>query len=364
MTTPANLPASPPPTVTAAPAPNPVPAEAPPPHPTPRPVEIETLTAPPHDRPGSSASVPVATPPQVRGPRPARPEHRQENTTPVVPQANPAQTPKQHARSQYDDVYITRFGFEISYIHVLEDHRLDATVGKYHTQTATQDWITQALSEASRLSRSRSAIRIHTTEPDLVEAVRSLRSNSDARYGELKRDLARSGKTVVLARPERETPMWRELMKLMKDGKMLTPSPLVTYLVHTAAITDYERVYCGVVMIGLGSIVVHARQSDGDNLIDAELDMMSWVIENAGGGGRIDVHHSSDGARRIWEQAGHLATLNGPDSNGLSGARLRTLVREAFRMRTTISIALTPNPIMDRFAKAAASTCWVGSNVM
>ncbi|GGR12757.1 hypothetical protein [Deinococcus ruber] len=271
---------------------------------------------------------------------------------------------KRPANKQFDDIYITTFGVEVSYIHVLRDHRLDATIGKYHSQNKGDDWLVEALTEAAALSRTRSVIRIHTTEAPLAELIRNFRQNDEARFKELKRHLTSSGKTFQLARPERETPMWRELMRLMQNGKTLTPSPLVTYMVHTAAMTDYEQVYCGVVMVGLGSIVVYARKSDGDDLVHAELEMMQWVIENAGGGGRLDVHHSSDGARRMWEQSAHLSTMSGSDTLGNAGAKLRALVREAAKQRTQISPARVPNPILDRFAKAAAATCWLGTNVM
>lgn len=285
--------------------------------------------------------------------------------TETPPQPSQEATPKvvkQRQYTQYDDVYITRYAGDVSYIHVLRDYRMDATVGKYHSQPAGPNWVEDALTEAARLCRTRSTIRVHTTESDLIEQLRTFRSAE--RLQPLRKSLTQSGKAFVLARPERETPIWRELMKSMKEGRMLTPSPLVTYLVHTAAFTNYEQVYTGIVMVGLGTVAVHARATAGDDLVGAELDMLKWVLANGGGGGRIDVHHSSDGARRIWEQATHLAVQQGPDTLGQAGAGLRALVREAARQRTTISVARAPEPMLDRFAKAAACTCWLGSNVM
>ncbi|GGR15348.1 hypothetical protein [Deinococcus ruber] len=327
------------------------PTQAPVPAPTPHGASVSMAPVP-----VPSALVRPAAPPPSEAPPPT--------DAPATSQPEKSRDQRRATRPLYDDVYITRFGFEINYIHVLKDARLDATVGKYHTQPQGDDWIVEALLEATRLCRTRSVIRIHTTETELADTLRGFRQQDSARFSELRRVLGSSGKSFQLARPERETPMWRELMRLMKGGQMLTPSPLVTYMVHTAAITDYEQVYCGVVMVGLGSIVVHARKSDGDDLVDAELEMMQWVIENAGGGGRIDVHHASDGARRIWEQAAHLASQTGSDDLGRAGSRLRALMREALRVRTTISPARAPNEILDRFAKAAAATCWIGTNVL
>lgn len=286
-------------------------------------------------------------------------------TPPTAENASPSEQGKRRDYRQTDDVYITRFAGELTFIHVLKDVRLDATVGQYHSQPESGDWRVQALLEAARMSRARSLIRIHTTEAELVNLVRDLRGReSRPEYVELVRVLARSGKALVIARPEREGPIWREVLKLMKEGKMPTPSPLVTYLVHTAAVTNYEQVYCGVVMVGLGSIVVHAHMLDGDDLVDAELDMMNWVLEAAGGGGRIDVHHASDGARRIWEQAEVLAQQGGADALGTSGSRVRAIAREALRMRTYIQPARKPHPVFDRFARLAAGTHWANSNLI
>ncbi|WP_244898075.1 hypothetical protein [Deinococcus indicus] len=319
---------------------------------------------------------PTVVEPQIVEPTVVEPQVEPAFTPPPPPPAAPQLTAQLHAQDQaaepapqkrsfrqFDDIYITRFAGIITYVHVLKDARLDATIGNYHSQPQDDHWVVQALTEAARLSRTRSTIRIHTTESEITSAIRDLRHKSDE-YGELARSLAKSGKSFVLARPERESPIWRDLMKLMKDGKMPTPSPLVTYVVHTAAITDYERVYTGVVMVGLGTIVVHATASTGDDLIDAELNMMEWVLQVGGGGGRIDVHHSTDGARRIWEQADHLAKQEGTHDLGRSGTRLRSLAREAFRIRTQIQAARAPNPLFDRFARFAASTCWADGNIL
>ena len=327
------------------PIPSPTPVLARPAQPVLAPPVVELTAVPVVD--------PTPTPPPPATPQPQ--PHAQDQA--------PEPTKQRRPYRQYDDIYITRFAGIITYLHVLKDARLDATVGNYHSQPQDNNWVVQALTEAARLSRTRSTIRIHTTESEITSAIRDLRNKSDE-YSELNRALVKSGKSFVLARPERESPIWRDLMKLMKDGKMPTPSPLVTYVVHTAAITDYERVFTGVVMVGLGTIVVHATASTGDDLIDAELNMMEWVLQVGGGGGRIDVYHSTDGARRIWEQADHLAKQEGAHDLGRSGTRLRSLAREAYRIRTQIQPARAPNPLFDRFARFAASTCWADSNVL
>jgi hypothetical protein len=312
----------------------------------------------------SPAMVPVPAP--VRIVEPTLPDAPQpELDLPAPPTPGTPHTVKSRDYRQADDVYITRFAGELSYIHVLKDIRLDATVGQYHSQPESEAWQVTALMEAARMSRARSMIRVHTTEPDLVTIVRDLqRRENRPEYVELKNFLNRTGRSLVVARPERESPIWREVMKLMKEGKMLMPSPLVTYLVHTAALTDYEQVYCGVVMIGLGSIVVHAHARPGDDLVDAELEMMNWVLQAAGGGGRIDVHHASDGARRIWEQAEILAQQEGTDALGHAGSRVRAIAREALRMRTYIMPARKPYPTFDRFARLAAGTHWANTNLV
>lgn len=325
----------------------PPPAQAPRPALAPHPAAAHTPTDP---APAATASHTPAPTEPVPSAGPATPEPKRE-------------APQKRLHRQFDDVYITSFAGQVTYVHVQKDARLNATIGNYHTQPQGEHWVRQALAEAARLCRTRSTIRIHTTEPEITAALRDLRGAPRDEYGDLRATLARSGKTLVLARPERESPIWRDLMKLMKDGKMPTPSPLVTYLVHTAAVTDYEHVYTGVVMVGLGTVVVHATSAKGDNLVDAELDMMDWVLRTGGGGGRIDVHHSSDGARRIWEQADHLAQQDGTDALGRSGTRLRSLAREAYRLRTQIQPARAPHPLFDRFARIAASSEFAGNQL-
>lgn len=274
------------------------------------------------------------------------------------------ETNKQRRYQQYEDIYITRFAGEINLIRVAKDYRLDTMTGYYTSRPVTsEDWIPEALQEASAMSRVRSTIRIHTTESDLVEVVRNVRTKNTL-PAELTRNLARKGQIVVLARPERETPMWRKVMHMIREGTMPVSSPLVTYTVHTAAFTDYDHVYCGIVTSGLGVIQVYHTTQPGDDLVSAELDMVKWLLENAPGGGRILVHHSSDAALRIWEQASVLAEQGGLDKLGESGQRLRQLVREAIHRRTQIDIGRHPVPVFAEFAKAAASHAFVGSAVL
>lgn len=264
---------------------------------------------------------------------------------------------------QYEDIYVTRSAGELIFLHVQNDRTLDATIGTFHTRPQTTEWILQALEEVARMSRARSTVRVHTTETELVNVIRGpLRQapGQDDPYANFKRQLKRFGREIIIARPERESPLWRETMLLLKSGKLPLPAPFVTYSVYTAAFTTYDATYCGVVMVGLGSIIVHAQQASGDDLVTAELDMMDWVITNAGGGGRIDVYHSTDGARRIWEQAATLSGFEGPDQLGHQGSKLRALARTAFAQRTTISPARAPVGMFDQFAKSAAASKFIG----
>lgn len=145
---------------------------------------------------------------------------------------------------------------------------------------------------------------------------------------------------------------------------MPLPTPLVTYTVHTTAFTDYDHTYCGVVLVGIGSIIVHKRKIDGDDLVHAELSMMDWVIETVGGGGRIDVHHSSDGAMRIWEQADQLGSMQGSDTLGQQGAKLRDLMRAITRQRTSVQVCRRPQDLFSQFARTAASSAYIGAELV
>lgn len=272
---------------------------------------------------------------------------------------------KQRQYRQYDDVYITRAAGDLLFIRVFEDSKREATVGAFHQQPAQERWVLQALEEAARLARARSTVRIHTTESEIAEVLRAggLRSKaSDSEYGELKRNLAQAGKDFILARPERETPVWRKMLKLLQKGELLNPSPFVTYSAYTSAVTDYERVYRGVIIVGLGNIVIHSDAIEGENLIDAELAMLEWVTDQVGGGARIDVHHSSDGARRIWEQVALLAQEQDSDPLANAGDRLRNLVRKTARANIQVTVARRPNEEFRTFAKMAAASAFVGSD--
>ncbi|WP_162865771.1 hypothetical protein [Deinococcus wulumuqiensis] len=287
----------------------------------------------------------------------------------LVETQSPPTTPearKSRRFNQYEDIYVTRFAGEVTLIRVFYDHGTKTTSGIYTSHPGNgAEWMDMALMEASAMSRPRSSIRIHTTESDLVDLVRSLRPGQKGQASpELIRSLARKGQMMMLARPERETPMWRKVMLMIREGTMPTPGPLVTYTVHTAAFTDYDNVYCGIVTAGLGIIQVYHAVKEGDDLVSAELDMVEWLLGNAPGGGRITVHHSTDSARRIWEQASLLASQGGFDSLGQSGERLRRLAREAQHKRTQIDVARQPIAVFDEFAKAAASHAFVGTAVL
>ena len=248
---------------------------------------------------------------------------------------------------------------------VFRDRDRDTTTGTYYSvdEIPGTDWITLAMHEAARLSRAHSGIRIHTTEGTLADAVRKLHRQPSSDTRALRADLARHGKELLVSRPEREHPTWRSLMTLLQTGKMPRVSPLVTYVVHTSAFTTTEHTFTGVVMWGLGTVLVHHAVSPGDDIVTAELDMMHYVLEQGGGGGRLEVHHSADGARRIWEQASDLATREGNDSIGQNGNRLRKLLRAAVSLRTTIQPARLPDPIFDRFAKTAAADAFINQNL-
>lgn len=283
-----------------------------------------------------------------------------------------AEKPNDKARrfNQYEDIYVTRFAGELTVIRVFFDHKTGSTTGVYTSRPASSDeqWMAEALREAGAMSRPRSTIRIHTTETDLVDAVRALRPGGAQKSAEwmtdLNRELARKGQFIVLARPERETPMWRKVMQMIREGTMPVPGPLVTYMVHTAAFTDYDNVYCGIVTAGLGVIQVYHTVQPGDDLVSAELDMVQWLLENSPGGGRIQVHHATDGARRIWDQAGLLAEQGGTDQLGQSGVRLRRLAREAYYKKTHIDLGRQPIPVFATFAKAAAGHAFAGSAIL
>lgn len=323
------------------------------------------------------------TPPPLLAPAPApAPAPRQQASAPASPISGPPSSPppvmaagtpapetsvpettKQRQRTQTEHIYVTRTANELTFLHVQTDRALDATVGTYHSQPLKDQWTLQAIEEIDRMSRARSTVFVHTTESELVSEIRTTLRQVPGQgdvFSDIKRRLKRYGKDVLIARPERESPLWRETMLMLKSGKLLLPSPFVTYTVHTAAFTTYDMTYCGVVMVGLGTIIVHAEVAEGSDLIEAELDMMGWVIKHAGGGGRIDVHHSSDGARRIWEQANVLAAFEGQDTLGQQGSKLRALARDALAQRTSIQPARAPVAMFDQFAKSAASSKFIG----
>ncbi|MCC4781250.1 hypothetical protein, partial [Salmonella enterica] len=68
----------------------------------------------------------------------------------------------------------------------------------------------------------------------------------------------------------------------------------------------------------------------------------------------IDLHHSSDGASRIWEQRDVLGQATGSDPLAATGERLRKLARKAVDLRTTIVPARRPHELFVKFARAAA----------
>lgn len=287
---------------------------------------------------------------------------------PALPQQASVSPPKRD-RNRYrvtEDIYIVRFAGEVTLLHTRGYGNDQMSVGHYHTIPAGDTWAQNALSEAARMSRIGAAIRIHTTERDVTDLLRDVRrvDSKNPQAQDLRTELRRQDKELIPARPDREPLIWREFISMIGSGKTPHISPLVTYLVNTSALTDFEHVYCGVVMIGRGQILVHTAKTKGDDLVEAELDMMSWVLEAVGGGGRVDVHHSQDGARRIWEQADVLAQEKGDDALGHSGSRLRTLVREAGRLRTHIQPARRPVPEYDRFARLAVASAYAGDHLL
>lgn len=332
------------------------------PVPAPAPAGLSTATPPPvQATPVSTPAILGDTPPAPapRGPRSARPTAEQTTGT------TPGRTDRQPFRKT-EDIYIVRYAGEITLLHTKGYDTERMSVGHYHTIPASGAWAQQALNEAVRMGRIGAGIRIHTTEREVTDLLRDVRrtDNKDPQVQSLRAELRRQDKALIPARPEREPLIWREFIRMIGSGNTPHISPLVTYLVNTSALTDFEHTYCGVVMIGRGQILVYTAKTEGDDLVSAELDMMSWVLNAVGGGGRVDVHHSQDGARRIWEQADVLAEKVGDDALGHAGSRLRTLVREASRLRTHIQPARRPVPEYDRFARLAVASAYAGGELL
>lgn len=328
------------------------PAEPPTPSPRPMPAPALAVSPAPQDTAPQQAAV-RDTPPRQEG----RKERRS---------ATPSQTIRDH-------IYITRrrgpYSLQdapVILIHVSHASRdLSAAVGVFTTLHDSPSAL-EILNEAARMSRARSLVDIHSTERDVLGAVNTLRDHPEAE--KLRDTVARQGKRFRIARPENEPAVWRDVMKTLNAGTRLDAHPLVTYTVYTAAFSSPEHVYCGVVVVGRGMITVYTRCTEGDGLVDAELDMMHWVIDQHASGGRLDVYHSTDGARRVWEQADHLSSF-GEDAGGADhlahlGSRLRTLLRKAERAGTHICAGKTPDPTFDRFARAAAMASILGESIL
>jgi hypothetical protein len=319
--------------------------------------------------------VPVAAPlPEVS---PAEPEAKVLQVLPVpeFPPTSPISEPKSTAprdrsrRTTVDDIYVTRSAGQYSIIRVVRLGKDGTLVGTYHTRDLpTGDhWAAEAILTAVLPTRTGSMVRLHTNDKDIMAAMRLFRERSKTHPSltELSRHLAQMDKLLVIARPERELPIWRSMLDLMQRGEMPEPTPLVTYVLHTAAFTDYENVYYGVVIIGQGQVVVHSGREAGDDLVTTELNMITWALEFAQGGGRIDVHHSSDGALRIWEQRDVLVQARGEqDPLASTGERLRTLLRTAIRLSTIIQPAKRPHPVYNKFARAAAGFAFAEADVL
>lgn len=272
-------------------------------------------------------------------------------------------------RTSVDDIYVTRFAGQYSIIRVVRLSKDGTLVGTYHTRDLPEGdhWAAEAILTAVLPTRAGSMVRLHTNDREIMAAMRLFRdrTRSHPSLAELSRHLTQMDKLLVIARPERELPIWRSMLDLMQRGQMPEPTPLVTYVLHTAAFTDYENVYYGVVIIGQGQVVVHSGREAGDDLVTTELNMVTWALEFAQGGGRIDVHHSSDGALRMWEQRDVLVQAVGEqDPLASTGERLRTLLRTAIRLSTIIQPAKRPHPVYKKFARAAAGFAFAEADVL
>ncbi|WP_157451531.1 hypothetical protein [Deinococcus aquatilis] len=338
------------------------------------------VVAPTDRTPAPVAPIPVMPVAPVASPLPEVSPAAPKAAVLPVPEAPPAPalseakspTPRERDRSRrttVDDIYVTRSAGQYSIIRVVRLGKDGTLVGTYHTRDLpTGDhWAAEAILTAVLPTRTGSMVRLHTNDKDIMAAMRLFRERTKTHPSltELSRHLNQMDKLLVIARPERELPIWRSMLDLMQRGEMPEPTPLVTYVLHTAAFTDYENVYYGVVIIGQGQVVVHSGREAGDDLVTTELNMVTWALEFAQGGGRIDVHHSSDGALRIWEQRDVLVQAKGEqDPLASTGERLRTLLRTAIRLSTIIQPAKRPHPVYNKFARAAAGFAFAEADVL
>lgn len=131
-------------------------------------------------------------------------------STPSGQTGEKARTPKWQ---KWDDFYVTKIADELTFVRVQTDPTLEAVVGAYYSMPARTDWTLQALEEVERQTRPRATARVHTTETELAGCIRTaLHKNSsdvEGPYSDLVQRLRRYGKGIVVARPEREHPLWR-----------------------------------------------------------------------------------------------------------------------------------------------------------